>query len=64
MGEFIFVRTEKAFPSLDRAEKFLNEKKKEFVALDGKPKSVLVETPNGAAECICEVGVFELEVED
>ena len=63
-GEYIFVKTEKAFKSAGKADAYLQKLKKQFTTLDGKVKLVKIATPQGDAECFCEVGAFEIEVVD
>ena len=62
-GEYVFIKTEKAFESAEKADKLLKFLKSNYVTGDGKWKPQLISTPNGEASCQCEVGVFELEVE-
>jgi hypothetical protein len=63
-GEYCFVRTEKAFRKAKKADVLLKKLKNEYTSSDGKAKPVQISTPQGAAVCICEVGAFEVEVED
>jgi copper oxidase (laccase) domain-containing protein len=63
-GEYVFVRTEKCFRQAQNADALLAQKKSEFVTADGKPRLVHLTTPHGQADCMCEVGVFELEIGD
>ena len=63
-GDFVLIRTDKAFFTANKAEEYLQQKKKEYVATDGKAKAILMKTDNGDVECICQVGVFEIEVEE
>lgn len=63
-GEYVFVRTEKAFTRASRADEHLKKLKGDFTTPDGKVKPVSISTPQGAAECFCEVGVFEVDIED
>lgn len=62
-GEYVFIKTEKAFKKASQADKLLQELKKMYATDSGAVKAVKVTTPNGEAECICEVGAFELELE-
>lgn len=62
-GEYVFVRTEKAFRQASKADEYLKKLKNDFTQ-DGKAKPVNVSTPQGDAICMCEVGAFELELED
>ena len=62
-GEYVFIRTEKAFKQASKADNLLQKLKASFLE-DGKPKQIKLTTPQGEAICFCEVGAFELEVED
>lgn len=61
-GEFVFVRTEKVFSDGKKAELFLDEMKNKL-SKNGQPVAINIATPNGNAECICEIGIHEAEVE-
>jgi hypothetical protein len=63
-GEYVFIKTEKAFFSAEKADKYLKSIKGSLVTEDGKWKPQLISTPNGEAVCQSEVGIFELEVEE
>lgn len=63
-GEYVFIKTEKAFTSAQKADECLKKIKSSTVAPDGKWKPQKIETQNGEAICQCEVGVFELDLED
>jgi hypothetical protein len=63
-GEYVFIKTEKAFKTAGKADAFLKKLKKQYSTLDGKVKLVNISTPNGDAECFCEAGAFELEIVD
>jgi len=63
-GEYIFIKTEKAFKSAQKADECLKKIKSNTVTPDGKWKPQKIETENGEAICQCEVGVFELDLED
>lgn len=62
-GEYVFIKTEKAFESAQKADLLLRELKMKYVTEDGKWKPQVVSTSQGEATCQCEVGVFEIEVE-
>jgi len=62
-GEYVFVRSEKAFSSAGKADKLMQKLKKEFIDSEGKPKPIKLTTAHGEAMCICEVGAFEMELE-
>lgn len=63
-GEYVFIKTEKAFKSAQQADGLLRSLKSQYVTDDGKWKPQIVSTSQGDATCQCEVGVFEMEVED
>jgi hypothetical protein len=63
-GEYIFIKTEKAFNSAQKADNLLKKLKNNYSTEEGKWKPQLISTPNGEATCQCEVGVFEIELED
>jgi hypothetical protein len=62
-GEYVFIKTEKAFKSAQKADALLKALKGQYVTSDGKWKPQQVSTPQGDAVCMCEVGVFEIEVD-
>lgn len=62
-GEYIFIKTEKAFFSAEKADNLLKKMKSQYVTEDGKWKPQLISTQTGEATCQCEVGIFELDVE-
>jgi hypothetical protein len=63
-GEYVFIKTEKAFKSAKKADDMLRGLKAQYVTPDGKWKPQQVSTPQGEAVCMCEAGVFEIEVDD
>jgi hypothetical protein len=63
-GEYVFIKTDKAFSSAEKADSLLKSLKSQFVDKEGKWKPQLISTPNGEATCQCEVGIFELELEE
>ena len=63
-GEYVFIKTEKAFLSAEKADKYLNNIKSELITNEGKWKPQLISTPNGQAMCQSEVGIFEIEIEE
>ena len=63
-GEYVFVKTEKLFHEAKNADALMKKLKGEYVAPDGRAKSVELSTPQGAAVCQCEVGAFEVEFGD
>lgn len=63
-GEYVFIKTEKGFRKASSADVLLTKLKKDYTTADGKFKPVEISTPQGNAVCQCEVGAFELEIED
>jgi glyoxylate utilization-related uncharacterized protein len=63
-GEYVFIKTEKAFESAQKADNLLKTLKNNYVTSEGKWKPQLISTAQGEATCQCEVGVFELELEE
>ena len=62
-GEYVFIKTEKAFSSAKKPDSLLQSLKSQY-STDGKVNIVNIATPQGDAECFCEVGAFEIELED
>lgn len=63
-GEYVFIKTEKAFKSAEKADALLKTLKNQYVDKEGKWKPQLITTNNGEATCQCEVGIFELDLEE
>lgn len=63
-GEYVFIKTEKAFASAQKADAMLKTLKTQYVTPEGKWKPQLVSTGQGDATCQCEAGVFEIDVDD
>jgi hypothetical protein len=63
-GEYICIRTEKAFTQASKADDLLKQLKKQYLDNEGKTKGVRIDTPSGPLDCVCEVGAFEIEVEE
>jgi hypothetical protein len=62
-GEYVFVKTDKGYKKAKNADARLKELKAEYTD-HGRAKPVNISTPQGDATCICEVGVFEIEIDD
>lgn len=62
-GEYVFIKTEKAFKSAQKADALLKSLKTQYATEDGKWKPQVISTSQGEATCQCEVGVFEIEVD-
>ena len=56
-GEFIFVRVEKAFKDLKKAEDYLNSVEKNY-------KDVVQNSSGFSVECMSSRGIFDVEIED
>jgi len=63
-GEYVFIKTEKAFASAQKADAMLKAVKAQYVTPEGKWKPQVVSTGQGDATCQCEAGVFEIEVDE
>jgi len=63
-GEYVFIKTEKAYRSAKKADSHLKSLKQQYVDQEGKWKPQLISTPQGDATCQCEVGVFEIELDE
>jgi len=61
-GEYVAIKTEKAFSQASQADALLKELKATYVTPEGKIRPIKVSTPQGDLECFCEVGAFELEI--
>jgi hypothetical protein len=57
-GEYVFVKTEKAFKATALAEAYVEQLKKTYA------DKVVLNTTHGDVPCRCELGVFEIELED
>lgn len=63
-GEYVFIKTEKAFRSAKKADDMIKMLKAQYVTPEGRWKPQQVSTPQGEVVCMCEAGVFEIEVDD
>lgn len=63
-GEYIFIKTDKAFKSAQKADALIKTLKSQFVTEDGKWKPQVISTAQGDATCQCEAGIFELELDE
>jgi len=55
-GEYCIVKVEKGFSSKTSADTFSKNLVKKYAES--------IQTPNGLVECVCERGVFEIDIED
>ena len=63
-GEYVFCRGEAAYRQASKADELVKKLAKEYITEEGKTKPVKLNSPLGEAVCFCEVGVFELDLED
>lgn len=55
-GEFVIVKAEKAFKQASKADEYAKGLAKRYAES--------IPTPSGSIACICERGVFELDVDE
>ena len=55
-GEYCIAKAEKAFKSSKKAGEYANTLARQYAET--------INTPSGAIKCVCERGVFELEVDE
>jgi hypothetical protein len=55
-GEFVFIKIEKAFKKASKADDFAKSLAKKYAET--------INTPQGPIQCVCERGVFEVEVDE
>lgn len=55
-GEYCVVKAEKAFKQIAKAEEFASKLSKKYAES--------IPTSSGSIACVCERGIFEIEVED
>lgn len=53
-GEYCVIKVEKAFTKSESADAFSKNLSKKYAEV--------IQTPSGPIECVCERGVFEMEV--
>ncbi len=63
-GEYVFIKTEKGFRTAKSADMLLKSLKNKYATKEGKWNPQVIATPEGEATCQCEVGVFEIEIEE
>lgn len=61
-GEYIFIKTEKAYREASMANDLMQRLKLNYTK-DGKAIAVNLMTPHGEVPCHCEIGVFEVKIE-
>ena len=62
-GEYIFIMSEKGSMDRQKAEAMREEMKRQYVDAAGKIKTVHIKTPQGEADCYCEVGIYDIEID-
>lgn len=55
-GEYVVVKAEKAFAKASKADEYVKSLAKNYTET--------IQTPTANIQCICERGVFELDVEE
>jgi hypothetical protein len=55
-GEYVIIKAEKAFLKASKAEEFFKNLAKNYAET--------IQTPTANIQCICERGIFEIDVED
>jgi hypothetical protein len=63
-GEYIAIKTEKAFKTSAEAEAMLKKMKPSLVMPDNTPRAMKVSTPFGELECQAEIAVHEVELQE
>jgi uncharacterized membrane protein len=62
-GEYILIKTERAFTTQEKANELLYVLKAQYTK-DGKAVPITVTTEHGEIACHCEIGVFEVDLEE
>ena len=62
-GEYVFIRSNKAFHTEVEANDLLYVLKAQY-AKDGKAVPITLTTEHGEVPCHCEIGVFEVDLEE
>lgn len=62
-GEYVFVKTERAFHTQEQANDLLHVLKAQY-AKDGKAIPVNIATEHGDVVCFCETGAAEVELDE
>jgi hypothetical protein len=55
-GEYCIIKIEKAYKDPNLAESYAKSLSKKYA----EP----IQTPNGPIDCVCERGIFEIDIED
>ena len=55
-GEYVICKVEKAFTSATKAGEYANSLARQYAET--------IQTPSGPIQCVCERGVFEIDVQE
>jgi hypothetical protein len=55
-GEYCIIKIEKAYKDPNLAESYAKSLSKKYAES--------IQTPNGSIDCVCERGIFEIDIED
>jgi hypothetical protein len=55
-GEYCIIKIEKAYKDPNLAESYAKSLSKKYAES--------IQTPNGSVDCVCERGIFEIDIED
>jgi hypothetical protein len=61
-GEYVFVKTERAFATQEKANELMHVLKAQY-SKDGKAVPITLSTEHGEVVCLCEIGAAEVELE-
>jgi len=61
-GEWIFVKTERAFEKEEAANDLMHVLKAQYTK-DGKAVPITIQAEQGEVSCFCEIGAAEVELE-
>lgn len=61
-GEYIAIKTEKAFKTAAEADALVKSMKPQLVMADNTPRVMKIRTPFGELDCQAEVAVHEVEL--
>ena len=64
LGEYVLVQTQKAFKTEAEAEAMVKTLRKQYLKEDGSYVPVNINTPHGDIACNCEVGIFQIELDN
>ncbi|RTK97715.1 MAG: hypothetical protein EKK64_00435 [Neisseriaceae bacterium] len=55
-GEFVVIKVEKTFKTASKADEYVKQLSARYTEN--------IDTPSGPVSCVCERGIFEIEVDD